>query len=256
MEGIFGKQDEMRGHILEVEFLTLDPKTFDNIQYFFTKYKDLLLQLKACRVDKAKEEKQMVSTILSKLGPEYSVFVSTFHSVRLNSGATWKIPSLEVFIESLTQEYNKLINMGKIKDPKAHALTVHDGSVHQNQKSKDKYKKKSHENPKKERYSKPFNDASISKGGKGRKWDKCTYFHKGFHPESTCMQKLIDKIPQIIQQNNLGDRVPEGAKKKKPQDQNPKRGNSIHALIAINSSPDAWIVDSGASHHMAATKEV
>jgi hypothetical protein len=36
----------------------------------------------------------------------------------------------------------------------------------------------------------------------------------------------------------------------------PRKDNSSHALIAINSSPDAWIVDSGASHHMAATKEV
>jgi hypothetical protein len=27
-------------------------------------------------------------------------------------------------------------------------------------------------------------------------------------------------------------------------------------LIAINSSPNAWIIDSGASHHMAASKEV
>jgi hypothetical protein len=34
MEGIFGKQDAMKGHILEVELLTLDPKTFDNIQDF------------------------------------------------------------------------------------------------------------------------------------------------------------------------------------------------------------------------------
>jgi hypothetical protein len=30
----------------------------------------------------------------------------------------------------------------------------------------------------------------------------------------------------------------------------------VHALIAINSSPDAWIIDSGASHHMEATKYV
>jgi hypothetical protein len=56
--------------MLEVEFLTLDSKIFDNIQYFFTKFKDLLSQLKACGVDKSKEEKQMVLTILSKLGPE------------------------------------------------------------------------------------------------------------------------------------------------------------------------------------------
>jgi hypothetical protein len=63
-------------------------------------------------------------------------------------------------------------------------------------------------------------------------------------------------MAQILQQNNLGDRIPEGAKKKKPEDQNPKKGNSSHALISINSSLDAWIVDSGASHHMEATKEV
>jgi hypothetical protein len=70
----------MRGQMLEVELLTLDPKNFKNIQDFFTKFKDLLSQLKACRVDKSKEDKQMVLTILSKLGPELYVFVSTFHN--------------------------------------------------------------------------------------------------------------------------------------------------------------------------------
>jgi hypothetical protein len=53
-------------------------------------------------------------------------------------------------------------------------------------------------------------------------------------------------MAQILQQNNLGYHISEGAKKKKPKYQNPKKGNSSHALIAINSSPDAWIVDSSA----------
>jgi hypothetical protein len=92
----------MKGHMLEVELITLDLKGFDNLQYFFRKYKDLLSQLKACEVDKYKDEKQMVLTILSKIGPEFLVFVSTFHSVRFISRATWKMPSLEEFIESLT----------------------------------------------------------------------------------------------------------------------------------------------------------
>jgi hypothetical protein len=70
------------------------------------------------------------------------------------------------------------------------------------------------------------------------------------------MKKKIDIMAQLLQQNNLQDRIPKGAKKKKPEDQNPKKGNSSHALIAINSSLDAWIVDSGASHHMASKKEV
>jgi hypothetical protein len=128
LECLFGKEDEMRGHILEVDLLTLDPKIFDNIQYFFTKFKDLLSHLKACGVDKSKEEKQMILTILSNIGPEFFLFVSTFHTVIFSSGATWKIPSLEDFIESLTQDQTKLINMGTIKGPRAHALTVHDGS--------------------------------------------------------------------------------------------------------------------------------
>jgi hypothetical protein len=121
----------------------LDPKSFDNIQYLFTKFKDLLSQLKAFGVDKYKEEKQMVLFILSKLGLELSVFISTFHLFKFSSRATWKIPSLEDFIESLTQEKTNLINMLKIKSPKAHALTVQYGS-HQYYKSKYKYKRKSH----------------------------------------------------------------------------------------------------------------
>ena len=69
------------------------------------------------------------------------------------------------------------------------------------------------------------------------------------------MQKQIDLMTQILQQNNLGYRIPEGAKKKKPKDPNSKKHNSSHALIAINSSLDAWIIDSGKPHHMAAKKK-
>jgi hypothetical protein len=61
-------------------------------------------------------------------------------------------------------------------------------------------------------------------------------------------------MAQIIQQKNLGYCIPEGANKKNPKDHNPKKGNYSHALIAINSCPDVWIVDSSASHHMEAKK--
>jgi hypothetical protein len=67
------------------------------------------------------------------------------------------------------------------------------------------------------------------------------------------MKKQIDLMSQILQQNNLGYHIPEGAKKKNPKDLN---SNSSHALIAINSSLDAWIIDSGASHHMASSEVV
>jgi hypothetical protein len=59
---------------------------------------------------------------------------------------------------------------------------------------------------------------------------------------------MLDQMSQILQQNNLGDCIPKRSKKKKLEDQNPKKGNSSHALIAI--------ISLGASHHMVATKEV
>jgi hypothetical protein len=164
----------------------------------------------------------MVLTILSKLGPEFSVFVSTFHTIIFTSGATWKMPSLEDFIKSLTQEKTKLINMGTIKGPRAHALTVHDRS-HKYQKSKDKYKQNSHAHPKKEGYTKPFTDASGSKGEKGRKGEKCTYCHKGFHLKSARMKKQIDMMSEILQQNNLGDRIPEVQRRRGQKIQIPRK---------------------------------
>jgi hypothetical protein len=122
--GLFGKQDEMRGHLLEVKLNTLDPKSFDNIQDFFTKVEPFLLSLGECGIDKSTQEKQLILTILAKLGTEYTVYVSNFHYGRCLFGTNWKMHTLAQFIESLTQEQKKLIHMGLMKDPKAHAPTM------------------------------------------------------------------------------------------------------------------------------------
>ena len=55
--------------------------------------------------------------ILLKLGPDYSMFVSTFHATKLTSRA-YKMPKLAEFMESLTQEQDKLVIMGTIKPSK------------------------------------------------------------------------------------------------------------------------------------------
>ena len=46
IESLFGKTDEMRGHQLENELISLIPTHFETIQDFFTKFKSLALQLK------------------------------------------------------------------------------------------------------------------------------------------------------------------------------------------------------------------
>ena len=80
---IFGKIDEMRGHQIENELISLSPSSFESLQLYFSKFKALVLQLKQCGIEK-KEEK-IVLAILSNLGPEYSMFVSTFYATKLTA---------------------------------------------------------------------------------------------------------------------------------------------------------------------------
>ena len=78
LEDLFGKQDELQGHILENELIDLHPNSFEMVQQFFTKFKSLSLQCKHCGIER-KDGKHVLS-ILSKIGTEYSLFVSIFHS--------------------------------------------------------------------------------------------------------------------------------------------------------------------------------
>ena len=73
---------------------------------FFTKFKHIVLLLKQCKVEK--EDYQLILSILSKLGADYLVFVSTFHVGNLTT-LGWNMPTLNAFIESLTNEHDKLV---------------------------------------------------------------------------------------------------------------------------------------------------
>ena len=83
LKSLFGKQDEIRGHILENELIALHPNNFDTTQPFFSKYKALVLQCKKCGIER-KDEHIMLS-ILRNIGSYFLVFVSTFHSRILSS---------------------------------------------------------------------------------------------------------------------------------------------------------------------------
>ena len=115
IQTLFVKTNEIRGHQLENELISLSPSSFKSLQGNFSKFKSLVLQLKQCGIDKKAE--QLVLSIISKLGPDYSVFVSTLHATKLIARA-WKMPSLAYFMESLTQEQDKLVMMGTIKPSK------------------------------------------------------------------------------------------------------------------------------------------
>ena len=109
---------------------------------FFTKFKHIVLLLKQCKVEK--EDDQLILTILSKLGDDYLVFVSTFCAGNLTTPG-WKIPTLNAFIESLTSEHDKLVQMGIIissRDQAVHVLRPKDmkGNGKQQKNPKAKFK--------------------------------------------------------------------------------------------------------------------
>ena len=99
LEDIFGNTYEMRGHQIENEMISLSPSSLESLQLYFSKFKALVLQLKQCGIEK--KEEQLVLAILSNIGPNYLVFVSTLHATKLTAQA-WKMPKLAEFMESLT----------------------------------------------------------------------------------------------------------------------------------------------------------
>ena len=51
LESLFGKQNELRGRILENELIAKQPSKFDTIQLIFTKFKSLAIQWKKCGIE-------------------------------------------------------------------------------------------------------------------------------------------------------------------------------------------------------------
>ena len=139
----------------------------------------------------------MIISIISKLGPEYSVFVSTFHATRIVI-SDWKIPYLSTLFDSLTKKQDNLINMGSLisSNWKDHTLIVQ-GS--KNARSKEK-------NPKSEiedEGSKPTDEDSMKKVKKKGSTSKFYYCRKGFHLEIKCFNENMDIMSQLLEKHNI-----------------------------------------------------
>ena len=184
--------------------------------------------------------------ILSKVGPDYLVFFLTFHATNLIAQA-WKMPKLAKFMESFTQEQDKLVMMGIIKPSKDQALVAGDSRFDSKSKKKSKNppeqkrdKNKSQEEPQgsKKNFQKKKNKGEMS---------KCAYCSKGYHHESYCMKKQIDMLTQLQEKNNIS--LPDCSKKREGGS-NSEEKERVHALVSSTSSSPSFIIDSRDSRHM------
>ena len=121
------------------------------------------------------------SSILSKLGADYLVFVSTFHAGKLTT-PVWKMPTLNAFIESLS-EHDKLVHMGIIRSSHDQALHVSGPKYLKGKGKQQKNPKTKFDAPKPRVEYQKHDESSGSKKNKG-KWHhgkekvKCSYYGK------------------------------------------------------------------------------
>ena len=83
LETLYGKQDDLRVYQLENKLMSLQPSNFETLNDFFTNFMHIVLLLKQCKVEK--EDGQLILTILSKIGADYLVFISTFRAGKLTT---------------------------------------------------------------------------------------------------------------------------------------------------------------------------
>ena len=135
-------------------------------------------------------DKNLVLSFLRNLGLEFSIFVSNFHYGRVCI-SNWKMSSLDAFAESLIQEQEKLIQMGVLQTSKNQELLAGDSSNAQARgKQKGNETKNTDSKPKE---NKNYSDgASSSKKKKKFEKTQCSYYMRGFHKESHCMNKTIN----------------------------------------------------------------
>ena len=199
--------------------------------------------MKLCKVEK--EDDQLILAILSKIGADYSAFVSTFHTGKLTT-TNWKMPTLNSFIESLTNEHDKLVQMAIIGSSKDQTL-VTGGPKSTNGKGK----KKDESLVEKDLLNEPSCLKRSEKNGKEK--TLCSYCGRGFHPESSCMRRTIDKMDLLLKKHNIT--IPTSTRKDDHGEEIEEHEETCYAMKASCSTAHAFLIDYGASNHMVASRE-
>ena len=104
---------------------------------------------------------------------------------------------------------------------------------------------------KKEQSNDPSGSKRRKKNGKGKKI--CSYCGRGFHPESSCMRRQLDEMALLLKKHNIS--APASARKDDSKEEDEEYQRKGHALKACCTSAHVFLIDFGASNHMAASRE-
>ena len=97
-------------------------------------------------------------------------------------------------------------------------------------------------NLEKHKSSDASSNPSKEKDNKGKGKVKCTYCHKGWHIESSCMKNTIETMEQLLERNNIP--VLDSARKKDVNYSSNESKEKCHALVESTSNSSSFVIDS------------
>jgi hypothetical protein len=252
IESVFGKHNIIRAQKLENQVMTLSPNDFSCIEDYLSKFKTFRTLCEECKIKT--EEDHCIYLILSKLGSAYYVFVSTFYAMQEALGTAYQKPSLDKFCDALIREQDKLVQLGVIS-----IASTSKKSLVVQQKEKPKNPKKKHPRHKKKQYKgpKPTQTTSSPNGDKGEKYKnkktdrQCNFCDKYGHVESKCFKKMV-ALEATMKNHNISI---------DPTSSSSCHGHALStSAFSFNttstSSSNEWLIDSGASYHMAKDRDM
>ena len=107
---------------------------------------------------------------------------------------------------------------------------------------------------KEEQSNEPSGSKRSKKNGKGK--TLCSYRGRGFHLDSSCMRRQIDEMTLILKKHNIT--APTRKRKDDQIEDIEDTGDFFergHAPKASSSTTHVFLIDSGASNHMVASRE-
>eukprot|EP00253_Pinus_taeda_P033909 PITA_33909 len=255
----FGIKNEIRHHQLENKLLTLDPNNFSFIEDFLSKFKTLRILLEGVKVKK--EDGSLIYSILVKLGPAYSVFVSTFHSTRkafISQGQDYKSPSFDAFCDSLIREQKKLLHLGLLNLGNSSKKALATQKQPNSKDPKKKYPKKNGHEQFQCQNEKSIQQNDKANNNKGRKTNRhCNFCNRDGHLESKCFKKM-EALEAATKKHNIH--------LEHSSTSTSSSGITLYACgcqaswfgyalnVSSSSHSHEWLIDSRASYHMAKNK--
>jgi hypothetical protein len=249
---MFGKHNIIRAQQLENQVLTLSPSDFSCIEGYLSKFKTLKILCEECKINM--DEEHCIYLILSKLGNAYYVFVSTFYAMKEALGTTYQKPTLKSFCDALIREQDKIVQLRVINIAGTSNKTL---VVYQKYKPKNPKKKHPHHNTKQHKGLKPTQTTSSPNSDKlakykNKKTDRhCNVCDKDGHTKSKCFKKMAS-LEATLNKNNINIESTTSSS---------SHGHALFASIfSFNTtstySSNEWLIDSGASYHMAKDKDI